>query len=207
MADVHSALRRGLHLRHDRSEFAPTLPYLLEQLSPGRRHPVKAGKPAEPGARTARALTGWSGSGSLVESRQQVFLPARVALTVMDAREALARSRGREALAERFTLSRKHAQKGVLALGLLNSLAFRKKRHQADTRDAPLTSTPTTTISATGGGAFILPSSSSVQRLLHATIFPSSETVLSTSADLRFLCTPMHRSTVEAPRGRTANLG
>jgi len=73
MADVHSALRRGLHLRHDRSEFAPTLPYLLEQLSPGRRHPVKAGKPAEPGARTARALTGWSGSGSLVRKQATSF--------------------------------------------------------------------------------------------------------------------------------------
>jgi hypothetical protein len=41
------------------------------------------------------------------------------------------------------------------------------------------------------GGAFISPSSSSAQRLLHATIFPSSETVHHTSAGLRFLCTPI----------------
>ena len=55
-------------------------------------------------------------------------------------------------------MSRKRAQNSVLALGRLISFGFRKKRHQADSRDAPLTSTPTTTISATGGRAFLLPS-------------------------------------------------
>src|SRR5713226_952321 len=59
-----------------------------------------------------------------------------------------------------LTLSRKRAQKSVLAPGRLISFGFRKKRHQADSRDAPLTSTPTTTISATGGRAFLLPSTS-----------------------------------------------
>jgi hypothetical protein len=46
----------------------------------------------------------------------------------------------------------------VLALGRLISFVFRKERDQADSLDAPLTSTPTTTISATGGRAFLLPS-------------------------------------------------
>jgi hypothetical protein len=41
------------------------------------------------------------------------------------------------------------------------------------------------------GGAFILPSKSSVQSLLPATIFPSSEAMLLTSTGLRFLCTPI----------------
>jgi hypothetical protein len=63
-------------------------------------------------------------------------------------------SRRREALAEG---SQTH-KKSVLALGRLISFGFRKKRHQADSCDAPLTSTPTTTISATGGHAFLLPS-------------------------------------------------
>ena len=44
--------------------------YLLEQTSLGRRHPSsQAREPAEPGARTARGLTGWSRSGSLETSR------------------------------------------------------------------------------------------------------------------------------------------
>jgi hypothetical protein len=65
-----------------------------------------------------------------------------------------------------LTLARlvENAQKSVLALGRLISFGFRKKRHQADSRDAPLTSTPTTTISATGGRDFLLSSRSSVQR-------------------------------------------
>jgi hypothetical protein len=49
----------------------------------------------------------------------------------------------------------------VLALGRLISFGFRKKRQQADSSDAHLTSTPTTTISATGGRAFNLQSKSS----------------------------------------------
>jgi len=67
------------------------------------------------------------------------------------------------------------AQKSVLALGVLISCGFRKKRQQADSCDVSLTSTPTTTISATVGGAFISPSNSSVQSLPRATIFHSSE--------------------------------
>jgi hypothetical protein len=55
-------------------------------------------------------------------------------------------------------LSRKRAQNSVLALGRLISFGFSRKRHQADSCDTPLTSTPTTTISATGGRAFLLPS-------------------------------------------------
>jgi hypothetical protein len=46
--------------------------------------------------------------------------------------------------------------KSVLALGRLISFGFRRKRHQAEACDTPLTSTPTTTISATGGRAFSL---------------------------------------------------
>ena len=45
-------LRCGRHPSRDWSEYAPTLPYLPEQPSPGRRHSVKADKPAEPGARS-----------------------------------------------------------------------------------------------------------------------------------------------------------
>jgi hypothetical protein len=55
-------------------------------------------------------------------------------------------------------LSRKRAQNRVLALGRLISFGFRKERHQADSSDAPLTSTPTTTISTPAGRAFPLPS-------------------------------------------------
>jgi hypothetical protein len=58
----------------------------------------------------------------------------------------------------RVHIASKTRKKRVLALGRLISFGFRKKRHQADSRDAPLTSTPTTTISATGGRAFPLPS-------------------------------------------------
>ena len=58
----------------------------------------------------------------------------------------------------RSRMSQKQTQKSVLSLGRLISLAFRKKRHQADSCDVSLTSTPTTTISATVGGAFNLPS-------------------------------------------------
>jgi hypothetical protein len=82
----------------------------------------------------------------------------------------------------------------VLALGTLISLAYREKRQQATLRDAPLTSTPTTTISTPAGRAFLLPSSSSTQRLLHATIFPDSEIVHHTSVRMRFMRTPIaHR--------------
>jgi len=45
-----------------------------------------------------------------------------------------------------------------MAADNLISFGFRKKRQQADSCDVSLTSTPTTTISATGGGAFNLPS-------------------------------------------------
>jgi hypothetical protein len=55
-------------------------------------------------------------------------------------------------------LNRKRAKNSVLALGRLISFGFRKKRQQADSSDVPLTSTPTTKISATGGRAFISPS-------------------------------------------------
>jgi hypothetical protein len=51
-----------------------------------------------------------------------------------------------------------NAHKIVPSLGRLISFAFRKKRQQADSCDVSLTSTPTTTISATVGGAFISPS-------------------------------------------------
>jgi hypothetical protein len=92
-------------------------------------------------------------------------------------------------------LSRKRAQNSVLALGRLTSFGFRRKRHQADSCDAPLTSTPTTTISATGGRAFLLPSSSSTKPPLQTTIFPSTETMRHMSVRTRFLCTPTaHRN-------------
>jgi hypothetical protein len=58
--------------------------------------------------------------------------------------------------------------KSLLALGRLNSFGFRKKRHQADSRDVPLTSTPTTTISAAGGRAFLLPSKPAANPLSHS---------------------------------------
>src|SRR5258708_10812117 len=44
--------------------------------------------------------------------------------------------------------------------GSIDFYAFRRKRQQANSRDAPLTSTATTTISTTVGGAFISPSKS-----------------------------------------------
>jgi hypothetical protein len=46
------------------------------------------------------------------------------------------------------------------------------------------------------GGAFTLPSSSSAQRLLHATIFPSAETVHRTSVRMRFIRTLIVRRCV-----------
>ena len=83
------------------------------------------------------------------------------------------------------------APEHVLALGTLISLGYREKRQQADSSDASLTSTPTTTISTPAGRAFLLPSRSSVQSLLHATIFPSSETVHHTSVRMRCMRTPI----------------
>jgi hypothetical protein len=83
------------------------------------------------------------------------------------------------------------APEHVLALGILISLAYREKRQQADLSDASLTSTPITTIGTPAGHAFLLPSKSSVQRLLCATIFPSSETVHHTSVRMRFMRTPI----------------
>jgi hypothetical protein len=80
-----------------------------------------------------------------------------------------------------------------MAQDMLIDLAFRKKRRQADSCDAPLTSTPTTTISTPAGRAFPLPSKSSVQCLLHAAIFPDSETVHHTSVRMRFMLTPVAR--------------
>jgi hypothetical protein len=41
------------------------------------------------------------------------------------------------------------------------------------------------------GGAYILPSKSSAQLLLHDTIFPSAESVHHTSMGMRFLRTPI----------------
>lgn len=99
-----------------------------------------------------------------------------------------------------LTLSRKRAQKSLLALGILILFGFHKKRQQADSRDAPLTSTPTTTISATGGGAFISRSSnrSNCANLDHFCLF--SGTVLHASAGLRFLRTPVsHRCIGQRP--------
>src|SRR5450755_3510526 len=61
-----------------------------------------ARKPAEPGAPTARGLTGWRGPGPLV------------AIVV----------------ANRSRLSRKRSRKCVLSLEILISLAYRKKRRQ-----------------------------------------------------------------------------
>jgi hypothetical protein len=66
-----------------------------------------------------------------------------------------------------------------------------------------VTSTPTTTISTPAGRAFPLPSKSSVQSPLHATIFPDSETVHHRSVRMRFMRTPnaqpLHRSTTAEP--------
>jgi hypothetical protein len=159
-----AALRRGLRLGQIRREFAPTLPYVREQPSPVRltRH-------------------------EQVRNSLAVCDPSKV----MDARAAVGQSHRREALAEGPALSRKRAQNSVLALGRLISFGFRKKRHQADSSDAPLTSNPTTTISTTAGRAFISPSRSSVHRLRHATIFPSVETVHHTSARMRFMRAPI----------------
>jgi hypothetical protein len=55
------------------------------------------------------------------------------------------------------------------------------------------------------GGAFTLPSKSSVQSVLHATIFPSFETVLRTSAGLRFLrmSTARRRVSQRSPNRRS----
>jgi hypothetical protein len=91
----------------------------------------------------------------------------------------------------------------LLALGTLICKAYRKKRQQANSRDAPVTPTPTTTISTTAVRAFILPSKSSDQLLLHATIFPYAETVHLTSVRMRFLRAPIaHRSVGQWPPNR-----
>ena len=87
-------------------------------------------------------------------SRPINSLPECAPSKVMDASAALAQSRRRDALAE----GSQTRKKSMLALGRFISFGFRKKRHQADSCDVPLTSTPTTTISATGGRTFLLPS-------------------------------------------------
>ena len=80
------------------------------------------------------------------------------------------------------------------------------KAPAADFSRRPVTSTPTTTISTTAVGAFISPSSSSVQSPLHATIFPFSETVLRTSAELQFHCKPIAKRCVgQRPPNRRAS--
>jgi hypothetical protein len=73
----------------------------------------------------------------------------------------LAQSQHRDTLAHCFAFGGKRAKKGMLALAILISLAYREKRWHADSCDGPLTSTHTTKISATGGSAFNLASSSS----------------------------------------------
>src|SRR5450631_1086167 len=120
----------------------------------------QARKPAEPGAPTARGLTGWRGPGPLV------------AIVV----------------ANRSRLSRKRSRKCVLSLEILISLAYRKKRRQVGSlgwqsgRDNLLLyfNNPPTNMRG-DGRAFFLPSSSSTYRLLHATIFPSAEIAHQTS--------------------------
>jgi hypothetical protein len=95
----------------------------------------QAREPAEPGARTARGLTGWSRSGSLETSRpRNSSAPARE-------------------VARWLHIEPRTRTKIAPSLGRLISFGFRKKRQQADSCDVSLTSTPTTTISATGGGA------------------------------------------------------
>jgi hypothetical protein len=92
----------------------------------------------------------------------------------------------------------------------LISFGFRKKRHRTDSRDAPLTSTPTTTFSATGGRAFLLPSKSNANLLSSS---PSSRFPCATQIHCAVRCsarvessdasctllhadrTPKHRST------------
>ena len=70
MAELQAGLRYRLHLNLscDGSDVAPTLPYLLDQPSPGQRQPVKAVS-RRSRARKARALRGWSWSDQLVISR------------------------------------------------------------------------------------------------------------------------------------------
>ena len=92
----------------------------------GRRHPVKAGKPAEPGARTARALTGWSWSGPLVTSRPIKSVPRSLSrMRVERPCKPLL-----EVVAGSFQNEPKAGSKYVLALRMLIALAFRKKRQQ-----------------------------------------------------------------------------
>ena len=185
MTEADSPLRCGLPASRDWSEFAPTLPYRREQPSPGRRLQVKgAGEPAEPGRAISASLELMAQVWPTRHERANKF-SAGVCPVQGHGCECGARakplSRG---VGGGRTLSRKRTQKSVLALGRLISFGFRKKRHQADSRDAALTSTPTTTISATGGRAFFLPSKQSDESF-----------IMFTTADISLRYpSPFHRS-------------
>jgi len=141
-------------------------------------------------ARGARALTGGSGSGPLVAGRLKIFcLGARGPSSCMQARRPCRLS---SSVVARSLQHEPKARVRILAgARIIDFSDVSRKAPASYVARCPVTSTPTTTISTTAGGAFISPSSSSVQSLLHATIFPSSETVLRTSAELQFHCTPI----------------
>ncbi len=89
----------------------------------------------------------------------------------------------------------------LLALGILICQTFRKKRQQANSCDAPLTSTPTNTISATAVGVFILRSFNRGNFAIATALSLSqnrASRVGGPATPPHAGCSPMHRSTAVA---------
>jgi hypothetical protein len=168
IAEAQATLGCSLYRCDNGSDLAPKLPYLLDQPAPGQRQPVKAAS-RRSRSRGARALTGRRCPAHLAKADQPI-LPRLRAIFRMFQRDQNERG-------SRFRWALEH----VLALVTLISPGVSGKPPAGDFSRRLVTSTPTTTISTTAGRAFISPSKSSVQRLLHATIFPDSEALHHTS--------------------------
>jgi hypothetical protein len=105
---------------------------------------------------------------------QQIHCPPATSLTVMDASETSAQIVVRTHVQIDSKNTPIAAFGDLLVRGGMICKAFRKKRQQANSRDAPLNSIPTTTTSATAGGAWIKPSDPD-QHIDRTHIFPSRE--------------------------------
>jgi hypothetical protein len=143
-----------------RRDWSSLLPLSLTCLSsPGRAGDIQSSPRAGGAGRAHSARLDGVEQVRLARHRQaRKFLHRRASCAPQCVRVRSSRMRWREPLAGGSSLSRERAQNRLPSLGGLISLVFRKKRRQADSCDGSLTSTPTTTISAAGGVAFISPS-------------------------------------------------